>query len=196
MEIDVLRHALSERTPQRRTRPKVAAVLVPIIQSSDGLHLLLTRRADTLSSHRGEVAFPGGGVEPADQSLVETALREATEEVALPSERVEVLGQLDDFPTLGDRTIVTPIVGLINGFPELHPEPAEVARIFTIPIAELEKSDGWTIRSYSQRGHDFPVFYFDWDGETLWGLSAYITLQLLSLNEGGGPCELPPPYGP
>ena len=117
------------------------------------------------------------------------------EEVSLPPDCVDVLGQLDDFPTLGDRTIVTPIVGVIDTLPELVAEPAEVARIFTIPISELEQKEGWVVRSHSNRGADFPVFYFDWDGETLWGLSAYITLQLLSLNDGGGPFDLPPPYG-
>ena len=90
---------------------------------------------------------------------------------------------------------MTPVVGVIDQLPELVPEPAEVARIFTIPVAELEKPAGWRVRPWSNRGQDFPVYYFDWDGETLWGLSAYITIQLMSLNPGGGPFELPPPYG-
>ena len=170
-------------------------MLVPLVVRPDGLHLLLTRRAETLPTHKGEVAFPGGGFEPGDNGPTGTALREAKEEIDLPESAVEILGELDDFPTLGGETIVTPVVGVIQDLPPLVPAPGEVARIFTIPLAELQKKSGWQVRPWSRRGKDFPVFYFDWDGETLWGLSAYITIQLMSLAAEGGPFELPPPYG-
>ena len=116
------------------------------------------------------------------------------EEVSLPADAVEILGRLDDFPTVTGDMVVTPIVGWITELPELVAAPDEVARIFSIPISALMERDRWVIKEWERNGTMFPVYYFDWDGETLWGLSAYITLQLLALLPEGPPLTLPKPY--
>ncbi|MEE2789259.1 MAG: CoA pyrophosphatase [Myxococcota bacterium] len=195
MNLPFLATRLSARARRVDERDVRAAVLVPILPThEDGLALVLTRRAETLKTHRGEVAFPGGRVEPGDTDLVATALREAHEEVNIQPSQVHLIGLLDDLPTISGKTMVTPVVGLLTSTPAFEPQPEEVARIFSIPIDALRDGAGWRTEYHRHRGREWPIYFFDWDGETLWGLSAYITLQLLALSELGGPIELPAPY--
>lgn len=186
-----LRETLIHRPRRSLTGPRRAAVLVPIVEDRAGERLLLTRRTEHLSSHRGQVAFPGGGVEPGDADATDAALREAHEEVGLPPASVEVLGWLDDFPTVTETVIVTPVVGRIRELPALTACPEEVARIFSIPLADLRRREGWRVETATHRGRRWPLYFYEHDGETLWGLSAYITLHLLSLTPEGGPFEIP-----
>lgn len=129
-------------TPEIRREPKFAdrapaqaAVLVPIV-----LHerptVLLTERTAHLSTHSGQVAFPGGRSDPEDRDAAATALREAQEEVGLPPERVEVLGQLSTYIT-GTAFIVTPVVALVQPGAVLTPNPDEVADVFEVPLDYL-----------------------------------------------------------
>ncbi len=193
--IDDLREALAARRRRTMAAQRRAAVLVPIIDDGGPRRLLLTRRAEHLPTHKGQVAFPGGGVDPTDRDIVDAALREAEEEVGLPRAHVEVLGLLDDFPTVRGEQIVTPVVAHLSTVPPLRAEPGEVARIFSVPFAALRVAHDWRTE-YFERGVDrFPVYFFEHDGETLWGLSAYITLQLLSLTPRGAPFPLPSPWG-
>lgn len=193
--IDTLRARLAGRRRHVWPAARRAGVLVPLIDDGGPLRLVLTRRTDLLRSHRGHVAFPGGGAEPGDADIVETALREAEEEIGLPRDRVEVLGLLDDIPTVTGKQIVTPIVGRVTALPALVPQPLEVARIFEVPLDALRVAGDWVVRPHQDpTGRTWPVYYFAWDEETLWGLSAYVTLQLLSFTPGGSPHALPEPY--
>jgi 8-oxo-dGTP pyrophosphatase MutT (NUDIX family) len=107
-------------------------VLVPLVNRPDGLMLLLTQRSADLPDHPGQISFPGGRVEPDDASDADAALREATEEVGLPADRVVVLGELAPYETVtGYR--VTPIVGWIEPPFALTPDPVEVADVFEVP---------------------------------------------------------------
>src|SRR5688500_3612213 len=106
-------------------RARRAAVLVPIVDDGGAPRLLLTRRAEQMSSHKGQVAFPGGMVDPRDRDVTDAALREAEEEIALPRASVETLGELDDFPTVTDTVSVTPVVGRITRLPPLVAAPGE-----------------------------------------------------------------------
>ena len=108
---DYVRQRLQERTRVDLSGARRAAVLVPLIGAEDELALLLTRRTEAVSTHRGQVAFPGGRVEPHDAGPEDTALREAEEEVALHRGHVDILGLLDDMPTVTMDTMVTPVVG-------------------------------------------------------------------------------------
>ncbi|WP_170073066.1 CoA pyrophosphatase [Malikia granosa] len=125
------------RDPRHFTdRPtRHAAVLVPILLR-DQPTVLLTRRADQLSSHAGQVAFPGGKVDDGDEDAVAAALREAEEEVGLAPERVEVLGLLPDYLT-GSAYRITPVVGLVRPDAVFRPNPQEVAELFEVPLAFL-----------------------------------------------------------
>lgn len=110
---------------------RAAAVLIPIIAREDGATVLMTRRSDTLASHTGQIAFPGGRLDPGE-TAVEAAVREAWEEVALDPNAVEVLGLGDAYET-GTGFLVTPVVGWLNHAPETTPSPDEVAEVFEVP---------------------------------------------------------------
>jgi 8-oxo-dGTP pyrophosphatase MutT (NUDIX family) len=117
-------------------RPAVAAVLVPLVMRDSQLTLLLTERGRNLSSHSGQIAFPGGRKDESDPDLVHTALREAHEEIGLQDSFVEVLGTLPTYVT-ATAFIVTPVVALVQPGFSLQPNPAEVADVFEVPFDHL-----------------------------------------------------------
>ncbi|HEU4402436.1 MAG TPA: CoA pyrophosphatase [Candidatus Polarisedimenticolia bacterium] len=185
-----LRETLSRRPRRQIVRGERAAVLVAILDDGGPLRLLLTRRTAEVATHKGQVAFPGGLACPDDDGPVRTALREAQEEIGLRPEAVEVLGLLDDVPTRTDAVAVTPVVGRLATLPHLTPHDREVARIFTVPLADLQRPERWTSRLEDRPGGARHVHYFEHDGETLWGLSARIVLNLLELTPPGSPVAL------
>ncbi|MCC7325435.1 MAG: CoA pyrophosphatase [Burkholderiales bacterium] len=124
------------RLPGREGPVRPAAVLVPMINRPTGLTMLLTQRSADLPDHPGQICFPGGRMKPEDRSLAQAALREATEEVGLSSERVAILGELAPYETVtGYR--VTPVVGWIEPPIALTPDPVEVADMFEVPLSFL-----------------------------------------------------------
>lgn len=124
------------RLPGREGPVRPAAVLVPMINRPSGLTMLLTQRSADLPDHPGQICFPGGRMEPEDRSLAHAALREATEEVGLPSERVAILGELAPYETVTGYH-VTPIVGWVEPPFVLIPDPIEVADVFEVPLSFL-----------------------------------------------------------
>lgn len=121
--------------PRFSDRPsRDAAVLIPLMsRGDDPLQVLLTERTSHLSSHAGQIAFPGGRIDPEDADAVDAALREAQEEVGLRPSSVEVLGMLASYET-GSAYRVTPVVGLIRSPAVLVPNPHEVADVFEVPL--------------------------------------------------------------
>lgn len=126
-------HSVETRFSERL--PALAAVLLPLVMR-DELMLLLTERSTNLSTHSGQIAFPGGRTDDTDQDAVDTALREAHEEIALPRDHVEVLGTLPTYVT-GSAFIITPVVALIRPGFKLVPNPGEVADVFEVPLSFL-----------------------------------------------------------
>lgn len=177
---------LQSRSPRTfgEERFKPAAVLVPIQETADGDYLVLTQRATMLSSHSGQVAFPGGRVDQEDSGPLETALRESKEEIGIKPRDVRVLGQLDQV-TAASNYLVTPFVGVIPFPYEFHLNPAETTAVFSVPISALLDPRCFSMEPLpigSQR-HG-PIYHYYYGGWDIWGATARIIKQILELAYG------------
>jgi 8-oxo-dGTP pyrophosphatase MutT (NUDIX family) len=156
-----------------------AAVLVPLFETGDEAHVVLTKRPDTMPTHQGEVSFPGGGMrEGVDDTLLDAALREGEEEIGLPRAAVEVIAELDTLATVGSRFTITPFVGLLDPLPQLVPHPGEVVKILEVPLSEL-LADG-TFREEHWGSPDRTISFFELHDETVWGATARILVAFLA----------------
>jgi 8-oxo-dGTP pyrophosphatase MutT (NUDIX family) len=160
-----------------------AAVLIPIIERTDGLKLLFTERSRNLPHHAGQVSFPGG-VTGSAESVTQAALREAHEEVGLAPDRVEVAGRLRRHLT-GTGFMVTPVVGFVPGDFEPVPDPDEVEAAFEVPLGVLLERD--TIRSTvrARFATRFTTYEIDYGGFRIWGATAAILVTFLELISDG-----------
>jgi len=163
-------------------RHRNAAVLVPLIAGPHGWQVLFTRRTGTVANHRGLVSFPGGAMEANDNGPAETATREAWEEIGLPRGQTRICGYLDNLVELSGFT-VTPVIGIIPWPFEVRHSESEVSRTFTIPLDWLADEKNYRTRHFEDRekpamARDV-VFYDEYDGETVWGMTAYITIGLV-----------------
>jgi len=162
------RHLLSE---EKIARLRPAAVLVPIIKRSQGWQVLLTQRTDTLRRHAGQISFPGGSQETQDQDLVATALRESHEEIGLAPTQVEVIGFLDDYPTItGFR--ITPVVGVLDEAASVLADGVEVAEIFEVPLATVANKQSYKRDTLVRDGFEVPYYAINHIGYRIWGATA------------------------
>jgi len=162
---------------------KCAAVLIALFRWNDEWNLVFTRRTEAVEHHKGQVSFPGGACNADENTPEQTALREADEEIGLKSGDVRLLGRLNEVLTI-TRYRVTPVVGVIPWPYEVRPEPAEVTRVFSIPLLWMANPANWSEQSVKPDGflHPFPVVtYHPYDGEILWGATARITHNFLSV---------------
>jgi len=186
-QIDSLRRALLQHDPDDRLayngNDKAAAVLVPMVRRHNDLHLVYIRRSDAVASHRGQVAFPGGRVDPTDATLLHTALREAHEEVGIHPEVVDVLGGFPTIKTIASGIRVAPFVGVLKEPVIYRIQEREVAEVFEVPLHAL--SDPKYRGQYSWRRDDtrttsnYPAILYA--GQTIWGLTLRITESLIDL---------------
>tara|TARA_R110002096_G_scaffold7837_1_gene33458 strand:- start:11303 stop:11944 length:642 start_codon:yes stop_codon:yes gene_type:complete len=156
--------------PKDRPDLRLAAVLVPIIEHDAGPTLLLTRRADHLNSHSGQVAFPGGKVEPGE-TPVDGALREAEEEVGLDRSFVDVAGFLNPYET-GTGFRILPVISFVRPGFSLTAEPGEVAEIFEVPLSFLMNDDNHERHSVFWRGKRRAYYAMPYQGHYIWGATA------------------------
>lgn len=148
-----------------------AAVLFPIVERDEGYTVLLTQRTAHLKDHPGQISFPGGRVEAADQSAVDTALRETEEEIGLPRRHVEILGFLPEYRT-GTGFRVTPVVGRIQPPFELNPDAFEVAEVFEVPLHFLLDPANHQRHSLHYRGALRSYFAMPYGDYFIWGATA------------------------
>lgn len=183
--------ALSAHEPQRADIPdaRPAAVLIPLVADPRPT-AIFTVRTDTVRSHKGQISFPGGAMDRGDVNLREAALRETQEEIGLDPAEVEVVGELDTFPTFVSGYVVTPFVGFLETLPALRPNPAEVASILTVPLREMNNE----IRAdpgFTHGEKTYPTEAWIWQGHVIWGVTARIVRELLSVLGEAGLVEPP-----
>ena len=154
-----------------------AAVLVGLVERSEGTQVLLTRRTDALRHHAGQVSFPGGRLEASDADAVAAAMRETFEEVGIPASQIAPVGYLDVFTTItGFR--VLPVVATIASDYVARPDSNEVAEVFEVPLAFLLDPANLASLSLEHRGRARQVWEFSYPGQRIWGVTAAILLNL------------------
>lgn len=170
---------LVDSYPEPDDRP-LAAVLAPLYEDEDGeIRVILTKRPDTMPTHAGHISFPGGRPDPGDDGPVATAIREAQEEVGIDEEQVKVLGFLPPIDTVEFKLLVVPVVGRIQTPLGLVPSEREVAKIYQPRLEELADPSRW----WHVPWEGWKVWYYDLEGDTLWGATARMVRQLVGLED-------------
>ena len=182
-----VRARLAELPPPADAVPLVpgarpAAVLVPLYEADGETIVILIKRPETMPSHQGEIAFPGGKLEPGvDVDLQAAALREAHEEIGLDPSTVDVVRRLDGIGTYATRFTITPFVGFLAARPELVPNPGEVVRVLHVPLSALLDDEVYRAERWQTEVREgFEVHFYDLDDETVWGATARILTSFLA----------------
>jgi 8-oxo-dGTP pyrophosphatase MutT (NUDIX family) len=181
---------LVNETAAPATRVINAGVLAVLFEDGNGdeARVVLTRRSSSLRTHRGEVSFPGGRLHDGEDPAT-AALREAREEVALDPASVTLAGWIHPVLTMVSASLILPVIGTVAGRPHLVASPDEVERVFDVSLAELAHpavfhEEHWTIPGRTIPGSDdnsFPVWFFEVAGEMIWGATARMLHELLSI---------------
>ena len=159
----------------RKLRP--AGVLAAFIPGDDGLELLLTKRSSRLKHHPGQIAFPGGKVDPVDDGPTDAALREAREEVGLPGSAVEIIGTTAPYETV-TGFLVTPVFGIVRDTFTPIPEPGEVAEIFRVPFDHVTDPARYSIQGRRWRGQRRLYYTVPYGPYYIWGATARMLRSL------------------
>ena len=165
-----------------------AGVLAALFEEQGEARLVLTRRSSDLRTHQGQISFPGGRIEPGEDAVA-AALREAFEEVALEPSSVTVVGWLHPVLTMVSDSFIQPVLGTLGARPRLVASPSEVERVFDVSLAELAdpavfREERWRIPGRVIPGTDddsFPIWIFEVSGELIWGATARMLYELLSI---------------
>jgi len=153
-----------------------AAVLVAVTDRTEP-GVILTQRTDTLSRHPGQIAFPGGRIDPGDHGPIDAALREAEEEIALPRDRVTVIGEADRYRTVTGFD-VTPVIGIVPPGLVLVPSAAEVAEVFEVPLDFVLDTANHVEATVEWQGRNRHYYEITWDGHRIWGATAAMIVNL------------------
>ncbi|MEQ1771498.1 MAG: CoA pyrophosphatase [Devosia sp.] len=160
--------------------PQPAAVLIALVRRGDGLTLLYTERSPDLRSHSGQIAFPGGKIDPSDDGPGDAALREANEEVGLDRADARVLGYLPAYFT-GSNYLITPVVAVVTPGRDFVANPGEVRSVFEVPLDRLLAPDGFSTFKIDARGAVHTTWQVLHEGLVIWGITANLTRRFFEI---------------
>lgn len=166
-------------TPHSRP-PVAAAVLIALVRRAEGVSILYTERSPDLRSHSGQIAFPGGKVDPTDRDAADAALREAWEEVALERQDARVLGYMPLYYT-GTNYLITPVVAVVEPHAPFVPNPSEVRSVFEVPLDYLMTPESYSTFHIRRNGKEHSTWQIQHSGLVIWGITANLTRQFHDL---------------
>jgi 8-oxo-dGTP pyrophosphatase MutT (NUDIX family) len=180
---DENRHVIAaDIIAKRESAGKVtkAAVLIPLVLKEEGLSVLLTQRTNHLRDHAGQISFPGGRMDPEDQSPNDTALRESQEEIGLDPKRVEIIGHMPQYLTVSGYS-VTPVVGLVQAQAEYVLDEFEVADVFEVPLSFLLDPANHQVRLWQSEQGGRRFYSMPYENRFIWGATAGMLRNLYHL---------------
>ncbi len=167
-----------------------SAVMILFLNKENIPHIVFTKRTDWVETHKGQISFPGGAEDTTDASLLQTATRETFEEIGIPPDEIEVIGQLDDFYTITNFT-VSPFVGYIpNGFHYAINE-REVARILEAPLSIFLDDQFFEVKKWDHKGRFYDVYFYHFDNDVIWGATAFIINHFIDMVFQYNPAPFP-----
>lgn len=156
-----------------------AAVLILIFERNGEPWMVFTRRTQHVRHHKGEISFPGGARDPEDSDLAATAVRETVEELGIDGSTIDIVAELDDFPTFVTNYVVTPFVGLIPAQHSFRHSEREIDEVIELPVREMART--LRMEDWSDRGGRYPMYFYETRGYTIWGVTGYILARFLDL---------------
>lgn len=186
MDLEAVRKKVEAALADRRRRVVDSESLIPaavllLLTNRRGPHVVFAKRTEDVAHHKGQFSFPGGIVETWDGSRLETALREAQEEIGLPPSAVDILGTLDDTETRATQFVITPFVGMVSQPVSYTPDGKEIERVLEVPLEALLDPANVRVEMWERDGEVHPVYFYEYNGETIWGATARILKQFLDL---------------
>lgn len=171
---------------QKIKSAKPAAVMILFLEVQSQPFLLFTRRTNTVEHHKGQISFPGGSMDPGDASLLETALRETTEEIGIPPKQITVLGESDDFLT-NTNFLVRPVVGVLQPPFNFRINHGEVVEVLKVPLSLFLNESSFEIKKWESNGKEYDVYFYSFGPHTIWGVTGYLINRLVDIVFGYNP---------
>lgn len=179
---EVVRQALFQNQKKviRKIGPAPAAVLIPIYEKAGDYYLVLTKRTEDVSNHKGQISFPGGSYEVGDETLKNTAIRETCEEIGIAPRDVDIIGELDDIETI-TNFVISPFVAIIPYPYEFRSNAREVEEIIEVPISALLDKKNIREEKKYRDGKLIDEYSYEYRGWIIWGATAKILKQFLEV---------------